>query len=88
MSIPDEIRMSLTTEGLSFELRVAALPQGCEFQFPGQGCADEFHKSGDLQLAVARAAACALDAAVLQFLKDFYPALSSVLDDVLKREAA
>lgn len=88
MGLPDEICISITTEGMVFELRVAALPQGCAFQFPGQGCADEFHKSGDLQSAVARAAACALDAAVFQFRKDFYLALSSALDDILKKEAA
>lgn len=88
MSLPDEIRVSLTTGGLSFELRVGALPQGSERIFPDQICADEFRKCPDLRRVVAQAAAGALDEAVRKFERDFYLALSSVLIEMADMEAA
>lgn len=79
MSLPNDVAMSISADGIVFELRVASLRQGSEYLFPSQGCVDEFLKSRDLQLAVARAAACALDVAVLRFQKEFQESLSSVL---------
>lgn len=79
MSLPDEIGVSITTEGMCFEFRVGALPQGCALLFPDRGCADEFRSAPDLSAAVARAAASVLDAAAARFLAEFQASLVDVL---------
>lgn len=90
MSLPDEITLSITINGLSFDLRVAALRQGSELLFPDRICADEFHIAPDLQRGAVQAVACALDAAAREFQKEFYAALSKVLSKAIEvnKEAA
>ena len=90
MSLPDEVGASIMIDGMSFEFRARALPQGCELLFPERGCDDEFRLSACLPAAVARAAASALDAAVLRFQKEFEASLCSVLSKNIdvKQEAA
>ncbi len=87
MGLPDEINLSLMTEGFVFELRVASLTQGSERLFPGQGCGDVFRATAGLQLAAVQAGACALDAAVAQFQKEFELTLASCLKEKLKEAA-
>jgi len=76
MSLPDEISVSITIEGLSFDLRVRGLKPNSEYLFPGSGCADVFAESSCLQSEVVQVAACALDAAVLKFREGFEASLS------------
>lgn len=85
MSLPDEIGASITVDGLSFELRVRALPQAAELLFPDRECAYEFRINHSLQLAVVQAAACALDVAARKFERDLYLALSKVLSDLSEK---
>ena len=89
MSIPDEIGSSITFDWMSFEFRARDLPQGCALLFPEQGCTDEFQLSRDLPGAVARAAACALEAAVWKFQTEFQVSLTLILSKSLdvKQEA-
>ena len=83
MSLPDEVSASIMIDGMSFEFRARALPQGCARLFPELQCADEFRLSRDLPAAVARAAASALDAAVWKFQIEFEASLSLVLSSKL-----
>jgi hypothetical protein len=85
MSLPDEIGASITIDGLSFDLRVRALPKAAELLFPSQECVYEFRISPDLQLAAAQAAASALDAAVWKFQEGFQLSLSKVLSDLSEK---
>lgn len=85
MSLPEEISVSITIDGLSFYLRVSALLQGSERMFPDRICVDEFRINHGLQLAVVQAAACALDAAAYKFQEGFQSSLSKVLSDLSEK---
>jgi len=83
MSLPDEIRVGVTIDGITFDLTVRALPEGCSRLFPDRQGADEFRLSPDLPAAVVQVAASALDVAVSQFLRGFEASLIGVLTKVL-----
>lgn len=83
MSLPESIHVAAETEGLSFELRVSALPRGCACLFPERGAADVFRSHPDLRGAVVREAASALDAAISRFLPGFEASLCGVLAEGL-----
>lgn len=85
MSLPDEVRVEVRSDGMIFEFRVRALPEGCRRIFPDHGCADEFRISPDLSGEVARAAASVLDAAATRFAAEFGAALTAVLTLKLDR---
>lgn len=85
MSVPDEVRVVLRSEGMIFEFRVRALPEGSRRLFPDLVCADEFRISPDLSAEVARAAASVLDAAATRFAAEFGAALTAVLARRLDR---
>lgn len=86
MSLPDEVRIALRSEGMTFEFRVRALPEGCARMFPFHECDDEFRQSPDLSVEVVRAAASVLDAAATRFAAEFGAALSAVLARKLDKE--
>jgi len=84
MSLPDEINVSITIHGLSFDLRVRGLKPNSEYLFPSSGCADVFVESSCLRLEAVQAAACALDAAALKFREGFEASLSKVLSKAIE----
>ena len=86
MSLPDEVRVEIRSEGLIFEFRVRALAQGCALLFPGSPAADEFLICPHLSGEVVRVAASVLDAAAFRFAGEFGAALSAVLARKLDKE--
>lgn len=88
MALPDAVRVEIRADGMIFEFRVRALPEGCARMFPDHGCADEFRLSPDLSVEVVRAAASVLDSAATRFAAEFGVALAAVLSRKLDTAGA